>query len=371
MADDADDDLLIEEQDDEEAAAADDAAHAAAHGHGTKAVIAALLANLSIAVAKFVAFSVTGSSSMLAEGVHSVADSGNQGLLLLGGKRARRAADTEHPFGYGRERYFWGFVVALVLFTLGAMFAIYEGIHKIENPEEITNPQWAFGVLAFALLAEGTSLRTAMGEARKLKGPATYWQFIRRAKSPELPVVLLEDFGAMIGLVFALVGVTLSVVLDQPVWDGYGTLAIGILLGIIAVILVVEMKSLLIGESANRKDLEAIAAAVEVEPDVIRLIHLRAEHIGPEELLVGMKVEFLHELTVAEVAATIDRVERNIRGGVPSARVIYIEPDVHHAHLAAAAFVAPHQGHIDPDDPDYAAITGQVQVVDPDDEIWS
>ncbi|MBX3286753.1 MAG: cation diffusion facilitator family transporter [Actinobacteria bacterium] len=370
-----DPDLLIDDRedtdDDERVGAADDQAHAAAHGHGTKAVFAALGANVAIAVSKFVAFSVTGSSSVLAEGVHSVADSGNQLLLLLGGRRARRAADREHPFGYGRERYFWGFVVALVLFTLGAMFAVYEGLHKIEHPEEITNPEWAFGVLAFALLAEGTSLRTAVKEARKTKGDASYWRFIRRAKSPELPVVLLEDFGAMIGLCFALVGVSLSVALDDPVWDGYGTLAIGILLGFIAIVLVVEMKSLLIGESANRKDLEAIAAAVEVEPDVIRLIHLRAEHIGPEELLVGMKVEFLHELTVAEVAATIDRVERNIRGGVPTARVIYIEPDVHHAHLATASFVAPHEGHIDRDDPDYASITGQVQAVDPDDDIWS
>lgn len=349
----------------------DDTGTATTGGHGTTAVIAALLANLSIAIAKFVAFSVTGSSSMLAEGVHSVADSGNQGLLLLGGRRARRSPDDEHPFGYGRERYFWGFVVALVLFTLGSMFAIYEGLHKIEHPEQITSPEWAFGVLAFAMLAEGFSLRTALKEAEAVKGDATHWQFIRRAKSPELPVVLLEDFGAMVGLVFALVGVSLSVVLDDPVWDGYGTLAIGVLLGIIAVILVIEMKSLLIGESAHRKDLEAIAAAVEVEPDVIRLIHLRAEHIGPEELLVGMKVEFLHELSVAEVAATIDRVERNIRIGVPTARVIFIEPDVHRDHHPGVAFVPEHQGHIDPEDPDYAAITGQVRAVDPDDEIWS
>jgi len=345
--------------------------HGGGGGHGTRAVIAALLSNLAVAISKFVGFAVTGSSAMLAEAVHSVADSGNQGLLLLGGKRARRAADHEHPFGYGRERYFWGFVVALVLFTLGSLFAIYEGLHKIEHPEEITSPAWALGILGFAMIAEGFSLRTAVIETRKLKGTSSYWQYIRRAKNPELPVVLLEDMGAMIGLVLAFSGVSLAVITGNGKWDGYATLAIGILLGCIAMVLVVEMKSLLIGESASRKDVEAIAAAVEVEPDVIRIIHLRAEHIGPEELLVGIKVEFLHELTVVEVAATIDRVERNIRHGVPTARVIYIEPDVHRDHYAQAQYVAEHSGHIDPDDPDYAAITGIDPAVQVDDEIWS
>ena len=342
-----------------------------AHGHGTKAVIAALFANLAIAVAKFAGFAVTGSSSMLAEGVHSVADSGNQGLLLLGGKRAKKAANEDHPFGYGRERYFWAFIVALVLFSLGCLFAIYEGIHKIEHPEPIESPQWAFGILGFAILAEAFSFRTAVKETKKVKAADTsYWQFIRRAKAPELPVVLLEDFGALVGLVFAMCGITAAVVTDDGRWDGYGSIAIGILLGIIAVVLVIEMKSLLIGESATRKEVEAIRAAIEIEPDVIRVIHLRTEHLGPDELLVGAKIEFLHELTVAEVAGTIDRVERTIRAGVPSARVIYIEPDVHQAHRAPG-FVAEHQGTINPDDPSYIGITGHRPEGAGDDEIWS
>lgn len=345
--------------------------HGGGGGHGTRAVIAALASNLAVAAAKAVGFAVTGSSSMLAESVHSVADSGNQLLLLLGGRRARKAADEEHPFGYGRERYFWGFVVALVLFTLGALFAVYEGLHKIEHPEKIDSPAWALGILGFALLAEAFSFRTAMGEANAQRGGASLWQFIRRAKSPELPVVILEDTGALIGLVFAFAGVTAATITGDGRYDGYGTLAIGILLGFVAVVLVVEMKSLLIGESASRRQMEAIRAAVEIEPDVIRVIHLRAEHIGPEELLVGIKVEFLHELTVVEVAATIDRVERNIRTGVPTARIIYIEPDVHRDLYAQAAYVAEHQGHIDPDDPDYEAITGTHKAIDLDDDIWS
>jgi len=339
-------------------------------GHGTGAVIAALLANMAVAVAKFVAFAFTGSSSMLAEAVHSVADSGNQLLLLLGGRRARKVADEEHPFGYGRERYFWGFIVALVLFSVGSLFAIYEGIHKIEHPEKVESPALAFGILGFAIVAEALSFRTAMRAARRIRGTASTWQFIRRAKSPELPVVLLEDFAALTGLFLALGGVTAAVVTRDGVWDGYGTLSIGVLLGIVAIILVVEMKSLLIGESASRKEIEAIRAAIEVEPEVIRVIHLRAEHIGPEELLVGIKVEFLHELTVVEVSATIDRVERSIRAGVPSARVIYIEPDVHRDHYGRSTYVDEHAGHIDRDDPDYAVITGQHRAIDLDDDIW-
>ena len=342
--------------------------HEGGHGgHGTGAVIAALLANSAIAVAKFVGYAVTGSSSMLAEAVHSVADSGNQVLLLVGGRRSRKAADQDHPFGYGRESYFWGFVVALVLFTLGSMFAIYEALHKLEHPEPIDSPAWAIGILGFALVAEGMSLRTAKKAADQLRGEAGYWQFIRRAKSPELPVVLLEDFGAMIGLVLAMAGVITAVITGDGRWDGYGTLSIGILLGLIAIVLVVEMKSLLIGEGATRRELDSIRAALVIDPDVIRLIHLRTQYLGPGEILVGAKIELLHELTLVEVAATIDRVERHVRTAVPTARLIYLEPDVHDEHRAPTpSYVSPHQGHIDPDDPAYARITGQPD----DDDIW-
>jgi cation diffusion facilitator family transporter len=297
-------------------------------GHGTKAVIAALLANAGIAVAKFVGFVITGSASMLAESIHSVADSGNQGLLLLGGKRARRQADEEHPFGYGRERFFWAFVVALVLFSLGGAFAIFEGVSKIRHPHEVESPEIAIGILAFAVLLEGFSFRTAIKEADLIRGEAGWWEFIRRSKNPELPVVLLEDLGALIGLVLALGAVVTTLVTDDPLYDGIGTLSIGVLLTVIAIVLAIEMKSLLIGESADKKVRESIRSAIEIEPSVEQLIHMRTQHIGPDELLVAAKVSFLGDLSVPEIAAAVNRVETSVRRAVPTARIMYIEPDV-------------------------------------------
>jgi cation diffusion facilitator family transporter len=304
-------------------------------GHGTKAVIAALLANAGIAVAKFVGFVITGSASMLAEAIHSVADSGNQGLLLLGGKRARRKADPHHPFGYGRERYFWAFIVALVLFSLGGAFAIFEGIEKIRHPHEVESPEVAIGILLFAILLEGFSFRTAIKEAAKIRGDAGWWQFIRRSKNPELPVVLLEDLGALVGLVFALAAVTATIVTDDSLWDGIGTLNIGVLLTVIAVILAIEMKSLLIGESADKTVQETVRSAIEIEPAVERLIHLRTQHLGPDELLIGAKVSFIGELSVSEIADAINRVETNVRNNVPTVGIMYIEPDVMRTELPA------------------------------------
>lgn len=298
-------------------------------GHGTRAVIAALLANAGIALAKFGGFLVTGSASMLAESVHSVADTGNQGLLLLGGKRARRAATPEHPFGYGRERYFWSFVVALMLFSLGGMFAIYEGVSKIRNPHELESTTVAIVILVVAIILEAFSFRTAIVEANHVKQPDTsWWAFVRHSKQPELPVVLLEDLGALVGLIMALGAVTLSTITDDPLYDGIGTLSIGVLLVIIATILAIEMKGLLIGESASVSDQQAIAAAIEVEPSVQRLIHMRTQHIGPDELLIGAKIQFLDGLEVDEVADAVNRVETSIRRAVPTARMLYIEPDV-------------------------------------------
>ncbi len=287
-------------------------------GHGTRAVIAALMANAGIAIAKFVGFLITSSASMLAESIHSVADSANQGLLLLGGKRARREANELHPFGYGRERYFWAFVVALVLFSLGGAFAVYEGIEKIRHPHELESVEVALGILVFAILLESLSFRTAIKESQPLRGDSSWWQFIRRAKLPELPVVLLEDLGALVGLFLAFAAVLTAHFTDDAVWDGYGTLAIGVLLVLIAILLMVEMKSLLIGESADPKVVEAIRSAVSVEPAVNRLIHMRTQHIGPEELLVGMKVQFIDGLTVEEVAENVNRIEESVRRGVPT-----------------------------------------------------
>jgi len=293
-----------------------------------RAIVAALIANAGIALAKFVGFLVTGSSSMLAEAVHSVADTSNQGLLLWGQREARRDADVLHPFGYGRSRYFYSFVVALVLFTLGAVFAMYEGYHKISDPQQLTDPLVAVVILVLAIALEGYSFRTAMKESRPLKGGASWWRFIRNSRNPELPVVLLEDSGALIGLVLALGGVGLTILTGDPVWDGIGTAAIGVLLGVIAVILMVEMHSLLIGEGATQDEAHAIHLALERTPHVDRLIHLRTQYLGPEELLVGAKIALAPQTDLATVAAAIDAAEVAVRSAVPAAKVIYIEPDL-------------------------------------------
>jgi len=296
-------------------------------GGSGKAVVAALSANLGIAVIKFVAFAVTGSSSMLAEGVHSVVDSGNQGLLLLGGKSAKRRATPEHPFGYGRDRFVYAFLVALMLFSLGGIFALYEGVEKIRHPHHLESAIVAVIVLLVAMVLEGLSLRTAVRESRHLKGEDSWVGFIRHAKVPELPVVLLEDVAALIGLAFAFVGVGVSVLTHEPIWDGIGTCGIGVLLISVAVILVIETKSLLLGESASPVQVTAIEAAL-VGDGVERVIHLRTMHLGPEELLVGAKIAMLAGTSLIEVATAIDAAESRVRDVVPSARVIYLEPDI-------------------------------------------
>src|SRR5215469_6723290 len=301
---------------------------------GLRAVFAALAANLGIAATKFIAFAITGSASMLAESVHSVADSGNQILLLLGRNRANRARTEEHPFGYGRERYFYAFVVAVVLFTVGALFSIYEGIHKITHPEPVRDPAVAFVVLGIAIVLESFSLRTAVRESSEQRDGHGWLAFIRRAKEPELPAILLEDMAALVGLFLATVGVALTVITGKEVWDGLGSLAIGALLGCVAIILAVEMKSLLIGESASADVERAIVAALEDGAEVERVIHLRTLHMGPESLLVAAKIA-VRPCDLAEtVAAGIDAAERRVRAAVPIARMIYLEPDLYYASRA-------------------------------------
>jgi cation diffusion facilitator family transporter len=294
---------------------------------GSKAIFAALGANLGIAVIKFIAFALTGSSSMLAEGVHSVVDSGNQGLLLRGGRLARRSATPAHPFGFGRDRYVYGFLVALMLFSAGGLFALYEGVEKIRHPHHLDSPLIAIGVLVVAIALESFSLRTAVRESRHLKGDDTWLGFIRHAKNPELPVVLLEDVAALVGLAFALGGVGLAVLTDEAVWDGIGTCAIGGLLITVAIVLVIETKSLLVGEAAAPAELTKIEAGL-TGPGVERIIHLRTMHLGPDELLVGAKLAMPAGATLPQIAAAIDDAERRVRAAVPSARVIYLEPDL-------------------------------------------
>jgi cation diffusion facilitator family transporter len=297
----------------------------------TRAILAALAANAGIAAAKFVGYLITGSSSMLAESVHSVADTANQGLLLWGQRQARREADRLHPFGYGRSRYFYSFVVALVLFTLGSVFALYEGYHKISHPERLTSAPAAIAILVVAIGLESYSFRTAIVESRPLKGSSGWWRFIRTSRSPELPVVLLEDAGALIGLIFALTGVGLTVLTGNAVWDGIGTIGIGALLGVIAVILMVEMHSLLIGEGATAEQQRAIFDALEGTSHVGRVIHLRTQYLGPDEMLVGAKIALPPDCELATVAQVIDEAEARIREAVPAARVIYLEPDLDRA----------------------------------------
>ena len=298
------------------------------HEGSRRAIVAALVANLGIAVAKFVAFAFTGAASLLAEAVHSVADTGNQALLILGGARARRLPTEEHPFGYGRERYFWGFVVALVLFSLGALFAIAEGLEKLVHPHALESPAWAVGVLVLAIALETGSFLTARREANRVRGSQSWASFIRHAKSPELPVVLLEDVGALTGLVLALVGIGAAAWTGEARYDALGSVAIGVLLGGIAVILAIEMKSLLIGEAATVADVATIRAALSATPHVARVIHLRTLHLGPEELLVAAKLAMDPKLDFAAVALVIDEAERRVRAAVPAARLIFIEPDV-------------------------------------------
>ncbi|MEP6761805.1 MAG: cation diffusion facilitator family transporter [Sporichthyaceae bacterium] len=294
-----------------------------------RAIFAALFANLGIAATKFVAFLLTGSSSLLAESIHSVADSSNQALLLLGGKKARRAATPEHPFGYGRERYIYAFIVAIVLFSVGGLFALYEGWHKLQDPHPIDSWQWVpVLVLVVAIGLESFSFRTAIVESNHARGKAGWVTFIRHSKAPELPVVLLEDFAALLGLVFALAGVGLTLVTDDGTWDGVGTVAIGLLLVTVAVLLGIETKSLLLGEGANSEAVARIRAALEDDALIERVIHMRTMHLGPEELLVAAKIAVPPGTSAEHVAAAINAAERRVREAEPVARVIYLEPDI-------------------------------------------
>ncbi|HKQ01805.1 MAG TPA: cation diffusion facilitator family transporter [Actinomycetes bacterium] len=297
-------------------------------GSGRTAVVVALLANLGIAVAKFVGFMITGASSMLAEAFHSVADSGNQAMLLFGSRLARKGPDPNHPFGHGRSRYFAAFLVAVVLFTLGALFSFYEGYQKLRHPHELESPAVALAILAVALVLEGFSLRTAVREASPMRGRQSWWSFIRTTKQPELAVVLLEDTAAELGLSFAVVGVGLAAITGDPLYDALGTLAIGALLAVVAVVLGVEMYSLLLGEAASPEEQEAVRREIASTPGVARLIQLRTMHLGPEELLVVAKVELDPSLSADDAARVIDHAQADLRAAVPNARIIYLEPEL-------------------------------------------
>ncbi|MDD2817701.1 MAG: cation diffusion facilitator family transporter [Candidatus Nanopelagicales bacterium] len=295
---------------------------------GMKAVVAALAANLGIAVSKFVAFAFTGSSSMLSEGIHSIADSGNQILLLVGNKRSKKTADSHHPFGYGRRRYVYGFIVSIVLFLVGGVFSLYEGIHKWQHPEGLEDWWIAVLVLLVAIVLESLSFRTAIREANHSRGKRSLFRFVKDARQPELPVILLEDAGALVGLVFALLGVGMAVITGDGRFDAAGAMAIGSLLVVIAIFLSMEMTAMLVGESALPEEVAAIRAALESSPGVERVIHLRTVHVGPDELLVGAKIAVKHGDTGQEIAKAIDEAEIALRAAVPTARYVFLEPDI-------------------------------------------
>jgi cation diffusion facilitator family transporter len=310
---------------------------------GTKAIVAAFSANIGIAITKLIAWAFSGSSSMLAEGVHSIADSGNQLLLLLGGRKAKRAADKEHPFGYGRERFVYAFVVSIILFSVGGVFSLYEGFEKLTHPHPIEVWWLPVLVLVIAIVMEGYSLRTAIRESAPHKGSGSWLRFIRRAKAPELPVVLLEDTAALTGLAFAFIGVVLTVITGNAVWDAIGTLCIGALLIVVAIVLGIETKSLLVGEGAGEADAAAIERAILAGGESDRIIHLKTLYLGPEELLVAAKLAMPGDRKLTEVAFATNAIETRVREAVPAARVIYIEPDVyldpHEANPATDAIV--------------------------------
>ncbi len=299
------------------------------HEGSRRAVFAAFAANLGIAASKLLVFFVTGAASMLAEAIHSFADTANQALLFLGGQRARRPPTREHPFGFGRERYFWAFVVAVMLFSVGGLFALYEGVDRMLHPQKVSQPGWALATLLVAIVLESLSFRTGTAEAAKLRTPdSTWWDFIRQSKNPEITVIVLEDTAALVGLAFALTGVVLAWVTGNDRFDAGGSIAIGALLVVVALVLAREMKSFLIGESAGAWVEQRIRDAIATSPEVRRVIHLRTVQIGPEEVFLGAKLD-IDAPSIAALAEAIDRIEERVRAAVPTTTVIYIEPDLY------------------------------------------
>lgn len=301
--------------------------HARPHD-GMGAVLAAFLANVGIGISKFVAFILTGSSAMLAEAVHSVADSSNQVLLYLGSRKAKKAPTRDHPFGFGRAHFLYAFMVSIVLFSLGGAFAVFEGVEKIMHPKMIDAPIVAYVVLIISIILEGSALRTALKEAKTFKPKGQdWWEFLRRTKSVNHIVLALEDSAALIGLSFALLGITLSIVTANPVFDGIATLFIGLLLASVAVILFREVQSLLIGESVNvmsERTMKKIAMSVD---NVNQVVDLKTLYTGPSEIFIAMKITVDEDEDVRTVSRAIDEIEAKLRHTFPIARLIYIEPD--------------------------------------------
>lgn len=295
---------------------------------GSKKVIwAALIGNSLIAVTKFIAASMTGSSAMLSEGVHSLVDTGNQGLLLYGLKAAQKPADKNFPFGHGKEIYFWSFVVAILIFAVGAGISIYEGIHHILHPAEISSPMINYIVLALAMVFEGVALTIAAKEFGKAKGKMKTLEAVRLGKDPTLFVVLFEDSAAMLGLFFAFIGIYLAQVTGNAVWDGVASVLIGCILGGTAIWLAIETKGLLIGESADEKTRQGIADIVKAQSGVNRMNEALTLHMGPEYVLVTLSLEFKDGLKISEVEKIISSLDREIKAAYPNVKRLYIEAE--------------------------------------------
>lgn len=298
------------------------------HPRPQRFLLAAIAANAGIAVAKAVAFAFTGSAAMLAESIHSVADTFNELLMMWGGRQARRPADDAFSFGYARERYFWSFIVAVMLFALGGLYSIREGIGKIHESHEVTNPEWAIGVILVAAVLEGASLRSVIGASRPAIGHGGVWRFIRATKSPEAPVVLLEDSAALVGLALAFTGLTVTLLTGDPLFDAIASIAIGVLLTAVAIVLAIEMKGLLIGESVDRETAARIRAELLAGGGVVAVNEIRTQHLGPTTVLVAAKLVFHESLATTKIVATIDALDRRLKAAVPTVAYVYLEPDL-------------------------------------------
>jgi cation diffusion facilitator family transporter len=296
-------------------------------GDSTRAIFFALGANFAIAVSKGVAAFFTGSSAMLAETVHSLADCGNQLLLLLGMRQAKRPPSPDYPLGYGKAIYFWSFLVALMLFSVGGMFSLYEGIHKLQHPEPLKQWWWAVGVLVFGIVAEGMSMRACLQEVNKARGSRTLWQWFRQSRQAELVVIFGEDLAALLGLVFALVAVAMSVVTGNPLWDAAGTIAIGALLVIVAVFVAIEVKAMLIGQSVDPEREQEMRRFIEAREEVGRVISLITLQLG-NEVMVAIQAEMSDRQSTHHLAEEINRVERAFKAQFPEVRWSFFEPDL-------------------------------------------
>ncbi len=296
-------------------------------GDSTRAILYALGANFAIFIAKGFAAFMTGSSAMLAEAVHSLADCGNQGLLLLGMKQSAKPASPDYPLGYGKAIYFWSFLVALILFSVGGMFSIYEGMHKLHATEPLQNWWWAVGVLTFGIIAESISMRACLVEVNKSRGGRSLWRWFRDSRQAELVVIFGEDLAALLGLVFALVAVGVAVITGNPIWDAIGTLAIGVLLIVVAFFIAIEVKALLIGQSVEPMRKDEMEAFIRARPEFKRLLNLITLQLG-NEVLVSMKVEMSRDLSTSGVAEAINSAEVAFKAQFPEVRWSFVEPDV-------------------------------------------